>query len=679
MNNIYQGDLTSSNESVIDDSIALQNAIDAAMAFNQPLTLQAGKTYSIGNELQVHATGDAPILKIIGSNTVFQANDNPNTVLEITANGQDLNYDLDLPFIKPADVAISIIDEFGVENILIFGMDYFLAGPNSNSGTFVNLSDNKVSASTLLSISHRGGNLKEYTVKEDNYGVNLPFSISQELTVNLITDNNSIPLKFGDDYKVFPYERGIGCITFQAKPLSNHKIKIVWKGQRSLMRIENVRVLVEGIQFNANRNASYAVLMQKASGSYFSNCIFLLALIDGFHQAYNVDRAKYERCEFKINGKIFHSINAFVSSTRPEIKVPTSGYVSCSVGNSVVVNGQDTTFDTMGIRKGDFICIGNVNKKWTKATEYKVGDRRWNESAPNYAYEVVKVINNATSGEVGPTGIDAEILDGNVTWKYLPPPDGPAQWLQIERVKNATELICLLHPASIHEQINLGFNIYVGDGHHEGLGRADNNINVHDTNYYAFNAGCGLRVHGLYGVRGYNLQIDANGSYPVCISMWGEGTYCNSFQGIYCEGYDRDGEAFFLGHALGITIDTLSCDGPAYRSSTTLANFGIVRNALLQNPGRINPQTIEPIGEVIDNVLSKNPIKEFGSIELTSNNQMIDFKSINITSNSRVIVTKRQIDRSATDFAIEVVNGCFTIITNNPAEKNIIFDFIILN
>lgn len=160
------------------------------------------------------------------------------------------------------------------------------------------------------------------------------------------------------------------------------------------------------------------------------------------------------------------------------------------------------------------------------------------------------------------------------------------EWLPVDKVLGPDKVQCSIHPVSRGFAEPTAYTAHQGDGYREEPSN-ETNLTIHRDCLYRGNAGSGASFRGLFGPRVENGQSDFNGAFPFCVGVFGN-VITSSFRGCYVEGCGAD-EAFFLGYAIGITIDTLNCPGPAVRISNPTFNSGTVSNA----QGR---QAIDPIG-----------------------------------------------------------------------------------
>ncbi len=150
------------------------------------------------------------------------------------------------------------------------------------------------------------------------------------------------------------------------------------------------------------------------------------------------------------------------------------------------------------------------------------------------------------------------------------------EWLPVWDVLGPDKVLCALHPPSVGHPLGTAYSAHVGDGIREEPNN-ETNLVVHRDCLYRGNAGSGASFRGLFGARVDNGQSDFNGCFAFTVGVFGN-VLISSFRGCYAEGNGAS-EAFFLGYAAGVAIDTLNCDGIAVRISNPTFNWGAVRNA----------------------------------------------------------------------------------------------------
>ena len=295
-----------------------------------------------------------------------------------------------------------------------------------------------------------------------------------------------------------------------------------------------------GLGFYANRETNYGVYLENASQTYLNHCMTYQPLVDGFHLHVDCDGVRLDNCLAQLSGKIYHTAG-YAGPSPANIKTLVVGTVSKTSGASCIITRDSGTLDftTLGIRAGDMISTH-------------------------------------------PTA----------------PGDASAEWLSISSVDSATQITCVSVPVSSGAAAGLQFSIHVGNGYHEGPGRADVNINQLDKFLARNNACFGVRVNGLYGLSSTNLQSDANGAYPVGVGTAGVATIGCSFVRSY---FENNGAAnnFFLGYAADVIIDSVNGTGQPVVSNPSYV-WGVIRG--MQNAG--DPGRIDPLGGSIDYVPS---------------------------------------------------------------------------
>jgi hypothetical protein len=215
---------------------------------------------------------------------------------------------------------------------------------------------------------------------------------------------------------------------------------------------------IEGLTFDANRLATYAVRLQRLAVSLVRSCYFTRAIKDGiFLPRYNDqggftlnDSNHFDGCSAVSNGRIYckPALSATYSGYCGEL-MSAAGTVSCTKG-STIVTGIGTAFTTMGIRNtyfGDFIRVG--------------------------------------------TGTDS-------------------QYLQIDSVDSDTQLRVGERRTPTLSLSGQEFAVAVGNGYTEAL-HADNNFNHLTGGLWRSNAGAAMQIGGLYGPLIDHPQIDTIG------------------------------------------------------------------------------------------------------------------------------------------------------------------------
>ncbi|MBK6958451.1 MAG: hypothetical protein IPH22_08810 [Nitrosomonas sp.] len=244
---------------------------------------------------------------------------------------------------------------------------------------------------------------------------------------------------------------------------------------RSVLAIINDVAIIQDLFATGNGTANSGIFLQRGSTSQFTNVHTYTTLVDGFTSFADNDRCHYKNCSARVCGQLFHT-TGYAGPAPAYIRRLVSGTVAKTSGTSCIITGTDTYFLKTGARSGDFISMHAMSP-------------------------------------------------GNTS----------AEWLQIHSVDSDTQISCKTHPASKGAASGLLYSIHVGDGYHEGPGRADNNINQID-NFLAENtAGAGIKTGGLYGVRVTNLQVNAAGSYPVVIASNDLQSIGSVFIGVYFE------------------------------------------------------------------------------------------------------------------------------------------------
>jgi hypothetical protein len=297
---------------------------------------------------------------------------------------------------------------------------------------------------------------------------------------------------------------------------------------RSVLAVINDVVHVRDLLVNGHRLAASGVYYENASTSVFENVETYEAIVDGFHSQGGSDRCILRNCAARVCGTVFATAG-YAGPAPAVMRTSVAGTVSKTAGTGCVITGSGTTFLATGARRGDLISLDPAR-----------------------------------------------------------PGSSQAEWLQILSVDSDTQITCVPQQASSGSASTLQYSLHVGDGYHEGPGRADNNIHRLDTFLGENCAGAGVKVGGLYGPRVTDLQVNAAYAFPVVVGDAGFQTLGSSFVGCYFE-LCAAANNFFLGGAAGISIDTVNGTGAPVLSVDGF-NWGTIIN--MQNatePGRLDP------------------------------------------------------------------------------------------
>lgn len=316
---------------------------------------------------------------------------------------------------------------------------------------------------------------------------------------------------------------------------------------RSVVAVTDGTLHLSDLQLYAERVVDHGVYIETSSSSIVERCHIYQSLSDGIQIAFGADNCRIMDVCVELCGKTF-ATPRYAGNSPNNIKVGVPGTVSVAnvkVGLETypVVTGDGTSFLSMGIRRGDFIAV------------------------------------HAT----GAGG-------------------GASEWLQIYEVVSDTVINCL-PPLTPGHAAGSDYSVHVGDGYHEGPGRADNNNHCIDGWVSRNIGGCGIHIHGLYGPRVSNAQCDASGAYPVAVATQGVVTIGAHFSKMYFE-LNNAADNFFLGYAGDIIIDQVNGKG---RPVITNPGFvwGVIRG--MQNatdPGRVDPLGGNPVDYVPSAVLT---------------------------------------------------------------------------
>jgi hypothetical protein len=132
---------------------------------------------------------------------------------------------------------------------------------------------------------------------------------------------------------------------------------------RSMIAVLSANHRIQDIRMDANRQARYGLYMQNSYASQFDNVLIMNALLDGWHftsDNSNNDAVHMVNCWAHANGTTFAT--AAIASQYQGLFAPVQtigGTASISAGNTTinVTGGPDLT--TLGIRRNDFVRVGD--------------------------------------------------------------------------------------------------------------------------------------------------------------------------------------------------------------------------------------------------------------------------------------------------------------------------------
>jgi hypothetical protein len=259
---------------------------------------------------------------------------------------------------------------------------------------------------------------------------------------------------------------------------------------RSVLTMQSSYANVTGIQFDANRLATYALFLESSSFSKFEDCLFQKAAKDGINlSVIGINDANiFTNCWACDNGQIFCT-SGFNATFKNFQRTAAAGTIACKAGDRTLV-GTGTAFKSMGIRSGDFIRIG--------------------------------------------TGVAED------------------QFLQVSSVECDDRLVVGSRRVPNANLRGQGFAIAVGNGYTE-VRHNDNNITQISGGLWRLNAGAGMMFNGLYGPKVTHPQIDHIGFYGIVLGTTDqEGIYSTVIDHAYFEGCLA--APILFGSAIGVTV-----------------------------------------------------------------------------------------------------------------------------
>lgn len=388
----------------------------------------------------------------------------------------------------------------------------------------------------------------------------------------------------------------------------------------SVLEVKEAQVRCYAIDFVGGRSADYCVYLETASGCVFEDCLFYTALVDGLHLQVDCDRVRATNCRAEVCGKVFWT-TGFAGSAPAIIKTAAAGTVQVTT-NQILYKTQSANFAV-----GEVVTGGTSGATATIVGIYDAGAT--GKLAVNTITGTFVADETLTGNVAGAAVVDSTALGTNtivgtgtafathgvrmgdfISVHATAPGDRSASWLQMSVVDSNDFITCIRHPSIAAMAAGAKYSIHVGDGIHEGPGRADVNIARYEHTLCRNNAGAGIMVHGLYGPNIELPQCDANGSYPIVISYYNLITYGTVITGGYYEG-NNAADNVFLGCAGDVLIQGArvgSSDLQPIVSSSSF-NWGEVRGSLNQtNPGRIDPIGSDPVNHVPSAILAASDL-----------------------------------------------------------------------
>lgn len=371
------------------------------------------------------------------------------------------------------------------------------------------------------------------------------------------------------------------------------------------LNIDGSCVKFHRVFLDADREADQCALLTDASESEFLDCEFFGAVIDGAQLVADCDRVKFSRCRTQLCGKAYVT-SGYVGSVPSLMKTAVVGtvevlanvinYVSQTVNFTV---GQVVTGGTSGATATIKAIVddGATGVLYTGAitgsfaNDEVLTDPLGGAARTPLAPDPATGTTNSILG-TGTTFTGKNIRAGDfISVDAAAPGDESATWLQIDEVHSATFMSCVNHPQVAAMAAGQEYSIHVGDGFHEGPGRADVNLTEYNNCTFINNAGAGIMVHGLYGCVVSNCIFNASGAFPLVLSYVNLATYGVTIIAPYFElnnAYDN----FYCGCAFDIVAMAVRCGATALQPYVSSGSFnsGVVLSSLNQNdPGRIDP------------------------------------------------------------------------------------------
>ncbi len=256
---------------------------------------------------------------------------------------------------------------------------------------------------------------------------------------------------------------------------------------------------IYGIEFHANRLATYGLRLDSGGFIVFEKCLFQSALRDGVHLPRLkldgvtftlADSNHWLNCDGYRNGQLYATTT--LAAAYAGLNVPTTAAVGtiATTSGGFTITGTGTAFLSMGLRAGDFIRVG--------------------------------------------TGVSPQVR-------------------MIESVDSNTQLTLGDRQALTTTLSGQEFMIGAGCGYREEFA-PDTNLNRITGGLWRSNAACGIHLAGLYGALVEGVQLDTCPFYGIAVNRSGGGgqTYNTLIMHPYTEGCEAG--SFFLGSAYGITI-----------------------------------------------------------------------------------------------------------------------------
>lgn len=412
-----------------------------------------------------------------------------------------------------------------------------LVGLSDTAATFEWINNYVCGEAELSCTVHRGGSGGSdlYTTAVGDPLGNDTDALRNDLDMASLFDRSLVL----ESDKVYPVDGEIELVD-EVEIIGNRSTIRAIAAMDRMIVCDGYRMRAQQVFFDAARLANVAVYLKTASRSRFRECDFYEALVDGLQIHSATDSVYIESCNFQLNGRVFHT-SGYAGGAPAILKTLVSGTVEVTVngGGANIITGTGTSFLSYGLRMGDFVSV------------------------------------HATA-----------------------PGDRSASWMQVSTIDSDTQITCIRHPAVAAIAAGAKFSLHVGNGYHEGPGRADNNNHIHVGCLYRNNAGCGVFIHGLYGPHIILPQADANfGAYPIAVSYYNLITYgvviesgyyeLNTFNNVYL---GCAGDVLLLGARVG----ELDRDGPILSHADF--NWGLMMGQLHQiDPGRIDPIGNAPV------------------------------------------------------------------------------------
>lgn len=435
---------------------------------------------------------------------------NPSTQRQIVttvAATRDINGASDTPvnFSLYAEASSVIVNPNDGTVALRFNKDGTIYAPKLTMGTVSPLDFGAIGDDAFHPLSSRFGTLSEAQIV-------YPTAQSLSDQIDTVSIEKALVEAVASSRKlVFPSGFGSYLISRELIVPSNSNglliegngstLKAAASGLRSLMVLRSNRVHFSDLTFRANTLAKYGLLHQGSGLSTFTRCHFNEALVAGEYLdsadddegATVNDSITYRECGWENNGTIYYTSGLSSVATDYNIINHAVAAGTVSIANTGhVVTGSGTAFLSLGLRPGDFICVG------------------------------------------------------------FHPSSGSAQFGQIASVDSNTQITCGADMPFTATLNNVGYIIGKGGGHWEKQA-SDNNINQFHGGLARHNC-VNFAFYGLYGPTMVGVQNDYAPFFGTVLGMTDDTATVNNacIMGGYHEAIG--GGHYLFGNCLGFTI-----------------------------------------------------------------------------------------------------------------------------